>query len=486
MSSLKKRGIKALIWDLGGKVATHSIGLAVTIVLARLLEPSEFGTIAIVMSVVGIASIFTDIGLGGALIQRKRVLQIHYNSVFYFNIVVGIALTILFFSLSSSISIFYNISELGNIVKVLSVLFILGALASVQMNYLRKNLQYHTISKSNVISSMAGGVAGISMAILHYGIWSLVYQIVVAKIFHVILLWRYGGWRPDVAFSWKALKQLWSFGFRMFIAGLLEHIYSKIDYLIIGKVMSMSSLGYFQRAKSLNGLVVHYSSSSLMSVLFPVLSKIQNNSARFNRVVYKTLLLLSFIVFLMVGLLYVNANEIILILFGEKWMESVEIFRILALTAYAYPISALLVNIIGSRGNSKAFLILEIYKKIVETFTLSVLYFFDLETYLYTLVVQAFINGIVLNIYFSSKEIGMPIWNFYKPVMTQMLIVSTSIVAVEFIAFLYSHSLLLDLLWKSILFLVLYFGLSLILSTESFGAFMQELKYIMKREWKDD
>jgi O-antigen/teichoic acid export membrane protein len=223
-----------------------------------------------------------------------------------------------------------------------------------------------------------------------------------------------------------------------------------------------------------------------MSVLFPVLSKIQNNSARFNGVVYKTLLLLSFIVFLMVGLLYVNANEIILILFGEKWMESVEIFRILALTAYAYPISALLVNIIGSRGNSRAFLILEIYKKIVETFTLVVLYFFDLETYLYVLVVQAFINGIVLNIYFSSKEIGMPIWNFYKPVITQMFIVSISIVTVEFIALLYSHSLLLDLLWKSILFLVLYFGLSLILSTESFGAFMQELKYIMKREWKDD
>jgi O-antigen/teichoic acid export membrane protein len=486
MSSLKKKGIKALMWDLGGKVATQSIGLTVTIVLARLLEPSEFGTIAIVMSVIGIASIFTDIGLGGALIQRRRVLQIHYNSVFYFNIVIGIALMILFFSLSSLISTFYNVSELSNIVKVLSVLFILGALVSVQMNFLRKNLQYHIISKSNIISSMAGGVVGISMAISHYGIWSLVYQIVVAKIFHVILLWHYGGWRPDAAFSWKALKQLWSFGFRMFIAGLLEHIYSKMDYLIIGRVMSMSSLGYFQRAKSLNGLVVHYSSSSLMSVLFPVLSKIQNNSTHFNRVVYKTLLLLSFIVFLMVGILYVNANEIILILFGEKWMKSVEIFRILALTAYAYPISALLVNIIGSKGNSKAFLILEIYKKIIETFTLAILYFFDLKIYLYALVVQAFINAMILNVYFSSKEIGMPIWNFYKPVITQIFIVSISIVVVEFATFLYSYSLLLNLIWKSILFLVLYFGLSLILSTESFEAFMQELKYIIKREWKDD
>ena len=484
MNTLREKGINALKWDFVGRVSNHVISFLVTIILSRLLEPSDFGTIAIVMSAVGIATIFTDMGLATALIQRKRVLPIHYNSVFYFNISLGCLMALSFYFIASHVAIYYKIPQLGKIVEILSVLFPLSALASVQSTRLRKKLKHKIIAKVSVFSSLLSGIGGAIAAISGFGVWSLVLQIVLNSTIYSILLWRYGAWFPGLSFSLKALRQLWSFGFRMFLSGILEQIYSRMDYLLIGKLLDMSTLGYFQRAKSLNRLIVNYSSASLMSVLFPLLSQINKNTEKFQSVLHKTLLVLTFVVFLLIGLLYIDSTEIIILFFGMKWLASIEIFKLLSLTAYSYPISALLVAIIGSKGNSKAFLRLEIYKKIVASISFIILYLYGLTPFLYALIAQAFINTMILNIYFASKDAVVTQWFFYKPIIIQASIALISLSIVKFLFIQNSNLLLLNLVLKSISYLLIYLGINIIFSTDSYGIIKMELRNHLRKKFK--
>jgi len=482
LSNLKRQGTKAFIWDFFGKMAIHGMGFVVTIFLARLLEPSDFGLIAMIMVIIGIATVFTDVGLGAALIQRKRVLPIHYSSVFYFNILVGFLLTLLTYLSASWVSNFYNSEQLLPITQVMSLLFFINAFSSVQSTRLRKELNYPLLTKVSFISSLLSGIVGVSLAFWGAGVWSLVIQTLAMGIIYNILIWSEGHWRPSLEFSGKALKQLWGFGFRMFLSGMLDAIFMRIDFLIIGKLFPVATLGYFQRAKSLNGMVVQYSSGSLMAVLFPVLSKVQNDLPRFQNIILKSLGIISFITFMLLGGLYLISEELIVLLFSEKWLPSVDMFKILVLSGFSYPISALLVNILSSRGNSKAFLRLEIYKKLIASVTFMVLYFWGINAFLYGLIIQA-ILGVSLNILFATKEIYLPFLSFVKPILVQM---SISILSILISFFIIQNIVFMDIIMliiKGFLFLLLYLLLNYILETSSFKYFLEQVIPIVKEKF---
>ena len=327
MSDLKTKGLQAFIWDLLGNLGTHVSSLIVTIYLARLLEPSDFGLIAIIMVIVSVATIFSDVGLGGALIQRSRLLPIHYSSVFFFNISAGFLLTILTYLSAGHIAQFYNNPQLLPLIQVMSSLFIISALHAVQSVILRKELNYELLTKVNLIASIISGIIGVLLAFWGAGVWSLVAQLISREVLINILIWNKSSWVPALAFSFKALKQLWGYGMNMFLAGLLDTIYERADYLIIGKLFAPATLGFFHQAKQLNMLVIKYSAGSLMSVLFPVLSKIQNDLDQFRRVVVKSTGIISFVTFLILGGLFLVADELILLLLGPKWESSIFYFK---------------------------------------------------------------------------------------------------------------------------------------------------------------
>ena len=352
MDNLKSKGTTAFLWDFFGKMARHGTSFIVTIFLARLLDPSAFGLIAMIMVIVMVAMIFTDVGLGGALIQRRRVLPVHYASVFYFNIFVGGILTIITFFSATWISDFYDNEQLILITQVMSVMFFINAFSSVQTSKLRKELNYAALSKAEVSAAVLSGVTGITLAFYGAGVWSLVAQALSRGVFYNIFVWIASKWVPSFLFSFKALRQLWGFGFRMFLSGLLDIIFTRLDIIIIGKLFTPAILGFFDVAKRLNEMVVQYSSGSIMAVLFPLLSKVQNDLPRFQNIAIKTLGLISFVVFFLLGVMYLISEELIVVLFTEKWLPSVEYFKILLLSGFAYPVSSLLVNILKSRGNS--------------------------------------------------------------------------------------------------------------------------------------
>ena len=479
--NLKEKGLSALIWDFFGKIARHGTSFIVMIFLARLLEPSEFGLIAMIMVIVMVAMVFTDVGLGGALIQRRRVLPIHYASVFYFNIFIGGVLTLITFFSATWISEFYYNKQLIPITQVISLLFFINAFSSVQTNKLRKELNYAALTKADVSAAVLSGVAGIALAFYGAGVWSLVVQALLRGMFYNVFVWSASKWVPSLLFSFKALKQLWGFGFRMFLSTLIDVVFTRLDIIIIGKLFSPEILGFFDQAKRLATMIVKYSSGSIMAVMFPVLSKVQNDLPRFQNIAVKTLGIISFVVFFLLGVMYLISEELIVLLFTEKWLPSVEYFKIFLLSGFGYPVSSLLVNILSARGNSKAFLRLEIYKKILLSINLYIGFLWGIEGYLYGLIVVS-IFGVSLNILFASREIKLSFLVFVKPVITQMII---SLVAVWMVILLTEEIETFDiiiLLIKSIIFAIIYFSINKFLKTSSFNYTMDQIKPLFKRK----
>ena len=483
MSSIKSKGIQAFIWDLLGKVGIHASSFIVMIFLARLLEPSDFGLIAMIMVIVGIATIFSDIGLGGALIQRRRVLQIHYSSVFFFNISAGLILTLLTFFSSTFIADFYNNTQLVPIVQVMSTLFVITSFHALQGVILRKELNYKLLTQVNLIASLSSGAIGVLLAFLGYGVWSLVAQILSRELITNMVIWKKTSWIPSLSFSFKALKQLWGYGFHMFLAGVIDTIYEKLDYMIIGKLFSPATLGFFHQAKQLNLFVIKYSSGSLMSVLFPVLSKIQKDIAHFRRVVIKSLGVICFVSFLLLGELYVTADELIVGLFGDKWEASVYYFKILALSGFSYPVSALMVNILSSRGKSKDFLKLEVYKKMIQSINLYVLYLYGIDVFLYGLIITS-ILGTSLNIKFASNEIGLSFITIVRPIIISAVVTAIVIVSILFITNFINLNDFFMIVIKGGLFILLYSAINWIFKIQSFLYIREEIKQIVTKKNK--
>ncbi|WP_299880865.1 lipopolysaccharide biosynthesis protein [uncultured Cocleimonas sp.] len=478
MSDLKTKGLKAFIWDLLGNLGTHASSLIVTIFLARLLEPSDFGLIAIIMVIVSVATIFSDVGLGGALIQRSKVLPIHYSSVFFFNITAGFLLTLLTYLSAGQISLFYNSPQLLPLIQVMSSLFIISAFHAVQSVILRKELNYELLTKVNLIASIISGVIGVLLAFWGAGVWSLVAQLISREVLINILIWSRSSWAPSLTFSFKALKQLWGYGMNMFLAGLLDTIYERADYLIIGKLFAPATLGFFHQAKQLNMLVVKYSAGSLMSVLFPVLSKIQNDLEQFRRVVIKSTGIISFVTFLIIGGLFLVADELIVLLLGAKWEASIFYFKILALSGFAYPISALMVNVLSSRGKSRAFLKLEIYKKIIQSITFYVLFAFGIKAFLYSLIVTSAL-GTSLNIFFAARELDLSFWTIVRPILIQAFIVFPAVIITLLLTAQMDLSDFPIMLLKGTIFLVLYLLINGLLKVNAFKDVLEQFESLL-------
>ena len=484
MDKLKSKGINAFIWDFIGKLFVQGIGIIITIFLARLLEPSDFGLIAMAMVIVGMAQVFTDVGLSAALIQRTKVLEIHYSSVFFFNIFSGIILTTVFFFSSTVVADFYENEKLIHIIQAISFLFIINALCSVQSAKLKKALNYRVLTKLNFSSSVLSGSIGVLLALYGAGVWSLIAQVIIQAALYAVLIWNFTSWRPSFVFSFKALKQLWGFGFRMFLSGIIDAVFTRADFIIIGKLLNAQALGYFQRAKQFNSFLIQFISGSLTSVLFPVLSEIKNQLPRLQSTVLKLHHIICFVSFLFIGGLYLLAEDLIIFLFTAKWLPSVNYLQILLLSGFAYPISALLVNVLKGRGNSKDFLRLEILKKSAHTVNFLNIIYFGVESYLYGLIGLAFF-GVSLNIYYCAKELGLKFKQFSSPILLQIFISLFSSYLIVMVINVIEPNYVFALLLKSGGFFILFVGGNIALKTQGYSYIYQQVQLLIQSRLKN-
>ena len=470
MDNLRKKSFHAVKWDFSGKIINQGATFVLSIFLARLLSPEDFGLLAMASVFIGFSESFMDFGLTSALVQKKNTTSGQYSTVFYLNLIIATILMVTLFLSSGYIADFFNNNEIINIVRVLSAIFIISAVNLVQRAFLIKNLNFKLLTNATIIGSVIAGIVGVLMAFSGFGVWSLVAKTLLVGIIQTIIIWIYSPWRPQKYFNLKEIKEHWIFGYKLFLSGLISNIYSKIDILVIGKLFNATELGYYYRAKSLNQLIITYTSDSLSKVLFPVFSEIQDDIDRVKRVLSKSLNVISFLVFGLIGLLFLTANDLIIILFGEKWIQSIVFFKILLFSAYAYPISSILVTVISGLGNSAAFLKLEVIKRIFLTIAIFIGFLFGIEGYLYALVIVS-IFGVSLNMWYVQKQIDLSIFYQYKDVFKYAIPTLFITVIVHFITYNIQQMLLLHLLSAGILSLILYFTINILFKTKGYVIF---------------
>lgn len=460
-----------------GRIAGQSVGFIISIFLARLLAPEDFGLLAMVNVVIALSGSLVDMGLGVALIQRKEVSEAHYGSVFFFNIVVGALLAAILFFGAPLVGRFYSNDLLIPMARAMSILFILRSIGNVLRVKLKKDLEYGIPTKANLIAAIVSGVIGITLAFNGFGVWSLVVQSIINPIVANIYLFYTYKWRPQLIFKWNALKELWGFGFRMFLSGILDTIFVNADTLIIGKFFSPATLGYYYRARSLNTYITQYSSGSIMSVLFPAFSKVQDDLERFKNMVYKAYHLINLLAFFLTGLFFVIGEDLILFLFGGKWQAAIPLFKLIILTAYAYPLSALLVNILSASGNSKKFLQLEVIKKLFFGAALGFGFLWGIEGYLKANII-AYVLALWVNIFFAGKQLKTGQWWFIKITLPYLFLTCFVGYACNYILQNSENSHILNLIIGGCLFTLCFVLVAWFLKLKGLDLLLQELKAI--------
>lgn len=355
--------LSSLIWKLFEKGSYQIILFIVTIVLARLLSPNEYGTITLVMVLINLATVFVEGGLNTALIQKKDCSQEDYSTIFYFSLLISCFIYIFLFFTSPYIARFYLKPELISIIRILSIVLFFNAVNSVQRAYLMRNLLFKKLFISSIISVTFSAVVGIVMALKDYGVWSLVAQQITASFLSTVVMWYTVHWRPIPVFSRDSFKTLIDFGWKIFVTNLTITLFVNIRSLIIGKKYDPDSLAYFDKGKQFPSLIMDNINSTIQQVMFPVLSKEQSDITRVKQLVKKTTVLTSYIIYPLLIMLFVLAKPLTILLLTDKWLDIVPFIQIFCIANLFMPIQNVNMEAIKSLGYSNITLKLEVIKK---------------------------------------------------------------------------------------------------------------------------
>ena len=362
--SLKQKTAKGVLWSAVEQFSVQIIQFVLGLIMARILSPHDYGLVGMILVFTSIAETFVNSGFSNALIRKQNKTEVDYSTAFYFNIVVGLVAYFILFFLSPFIARFYNEPLLELLTKAISINVFINSLGIVQRARYSIKVDFKTQAKATTTSVLISGIIGIWMAYSGYGVWAIVWQSVIRNALNVLLLWIFAKWLPQLQFSWHSFCEMWSFGYKLLLSGLLDTIYRDIYQLIIGKVFSAQDLGNYTRAKQFANFPSANFTGIIGRVTYPILSSIQDDDARLEHVYRKYLRLSAFIVFpLMVGLSAL-AEPLIISILTEKWRAAIILLQVICFGMMWYPIHAINLNLLQVKGRSDLFLKLEIYKKI--------------------------------------------------------------------------------------------------------------------------
>lgn len=353
-----------MIWRFFERTGAQLVTLVVSIVLARLLDPKVYGTIALVTVIITVLQVFVDSGFATALIQKKEADDLDFSTVFYFNVASCILLYMIVFCLAPLLASFYNMPYLTSVIRAVALMLVISGVKNVQQAYVSRNMLFKRFFFATLGGTIGAAFIGICLAYLGYGVWALVWQMLFNTLVDTIILWITVEWRPIRAFSLERLKNLFSFGWKMLIANIVATINGQLRQLIIGKQYSSSDLAFYNRGKQFPELIVTNVNTSIDSVLFPALSNRQDDISGLKEMTRKSIKVSTFIMApLMIGL-FVCADSFVSFILTDKWLPSVPFLRIFCISFFFYPINTANLNAIKAMGRSDILLKLEIIKDV--------------------------------------------------------------------------------------------------------------------------
>jgi O-antigen/teichoic acid export membrane protein len=360
------------IWRFAERIGAQLVSFVVSIVLARLLSPSDYGTVALMTVFTSILGIFIDSGFSSALIQKKDADDLDFSSIFYFNIASCLTMYLILFCVAPFIASFYGRPEMTAMTRVLGITFLISGVKSVQTAYVSRNMLFKRFFFATLGGTIGAAVVGIGMAYAGFGAWAIIAQSLFNNAVDTIILWATVKWRPKKLFSFQRLKGLFSYGWKLLVSGLLDTVYNNLRSLIIGKVYSSEDLAFYNKGQAWPSLVVSNVNSSIDSVLLPTMSAVQDSAGSVKGMTRRAIKTSTYVMApLMMGIAFCGTPLIRLIL-TEKWLPCVPFQIIFCITYMFYPIHTANLNAIKAMGRSDLFLKLEIVKKIVGLIALAI------------------------------------------------------------------------------------------------------------------
>ena len=365
MDITKKSIISNLIWRFSERIGAQGISFIVSIILARLLAPEAYGTVALITVFITIMQVFVDSGMGNALIQKKETDDIDFSTVFYFNVCMCTVLYIVLYFLAPFIASFYRDSQMTPLLRVVGLTLIVSGLKNVQQAYVSRNMLFKKFFYSTLFGTLISGVLGVLTAYMGYGVWALVIQQLSNIFIDTFILWITVKWRPKKCFSFSRLIVLFSFGWKLLCSNLIDTIYNNLRNLIIGKKYTERDLAYYTNGQKIPNLVVTNINSSIGSVLFPALSQEQDDKFLLKKHMRTAIQISSYIMWPILIGIAACAKPIVTILLTDKWLPCVPYLQIACFVYGFMPIHTTNLQAINAMGRSDLFLKLEIIKKII-------------------------------------------------------------------------------------------------------------------------
>ena len=426
--SLKNKTIKGVGWSAVDNLSQYIVTFIVSIVLARLLSPDDYGLIGIVTIFTMVGQALINAGFTSALIRKKDAIDDDYNTVFIVNLGMSLLLYAFIFLASPAIANFFNRQELISLVRVTSLGIVIGALALVQQTILTKRIDFKSQTVITLTASIISGIFGIILAFLGFGVWSLVAQQLSLQAIKTIGLWIVNKWIPKLRFSITSFKELFGFGWKMMVSGMLDTVWKELYQVVVGKFYSPATLGQYTRSKQFAQLFSSNLTSVIQRVTYPVLSNIQDEKERivsaYRRIIKTTMFITAISMFFLGAI----SEPLLYCLIGPKWHEASTYLPLICISGSLYPLHAINLNMLQVQGRSDLFLGLEIIKKIIGLMPLAVCIYWGVLPMLYVNLLSSIIFYF-LNSYFPGRLLGYSSW-------MQIRDIAPSYCLATFIAFL--------------------------------------------------
>ena len=479
--SLKQKATSGIVWTAFQRYSTILIQFISGIILARLLTPYDYGCIGMLAIFMSLAESFIDGGFGSALIQKKRPTQEDYSTIFFWNLGMASFLYLLLFISAPYIAHFYKIPLLCPVLRVQGIILFIYAFNIVQRNQLQKKMNFKILSIVTITTSLISLSVTIYMAYRGGGVWSLVAQHMLTAAIPAIVFWFYIKWRPMWIFSKKSFKELFGFGFYMFLTNLLNQFCNQIQGLLIGKLYSPATLGYYSKAQSTEKLSSTSVSQIMTQVTYPLYAEVQDDKVRLANMIRKITMTLSYITFPLMFVLLLCAKPLFVLLYSDRWLGSVPYFQILCIAGLAFSLQSVNHQSIAAIGKSRTMFAWTFVKRLIGLmFVLTGLYLYGMKGLMVGIVLNTWFSYFV-NIYLVSKHIGYKWWKQLLDIMPQIVVSCFIAIFTFYLTSVLKMSLYSEGIVRFSLFVFSYMSWSFLLKPESFKCFVEIINPIINK-----